>query len=173
MDKIIRRIACAVSLSLCLLQATAHPASNKIFNKNGLGNFKIGMSLDDINQQLRHKIVLTPVDLRPTENCDYTNLQDLPGVAMLFVDERLLRIDVESKKIVYHGYIVVGMPKTVVAKKLRAFKEEAQDYIPDGVSFVVEDSTGPNAISFQFDDNKLSRMIIGNKTAIRYAEACL
>ena len=133
----------------------------------------IGMSLEDINQQLKHKIVPAPVALRATANCDYNKLLDLPGVAMLFVDERLLRIDVENRQFFYAGHIVVGMPKTVVAKKLKGFKEEPLDFIPDGVSFVIEDSMGPNAVSFQFDGYKLSRMILGNKRAIRYAEACM
>jgi hypothetical protein len=105
-------------------------------------------------------------------NCDYNTVSDMPGIAFLFIDDKLSRIDVEKSGWVYARKIAVGISKREFLRLVPDAKRENIDHVPEGISYVLDAKNSKNSISFQFETEHLTRMIVGNPNAIRYAEGC-
>lgn len=139
---------------------------------SGFKQFKIGMPLESVNAQLKNKIVPTRPELRANPVCQYVPLQDFPGVAFVFIDDRLQRIDVSTPAYRSVDRVAVGDRQADAMRRLAGAQREPLDHVPEGVTLVRETDAGPNAISYQFHDGSLQRMIAGDKRVIRYAEGC-
>src|SRR5450830_138558 len=61
---------------------------------DGIGPLQIGMRFDAANAALNGSLRSTPVALRPTPRCEQVPVAGHPGVALMFVDEVLERVDV-------------------------------------------------------------------------------
>ena len=138
----------------------------------GFGQFRIGMPLEAVNAQLKHRIVPTPPALRANPVCQYVPLQDFPGVAFVFVEDRLQRIDVATPAYRSVDRVAVGDAQADAMPRLQGAKREPLDHVPEGVALVRETDGEPNAINYQFYDGKLQRMIAGDRRVIRYSEGC-
>jgi hypothetical protein len=119
------------------------------------------MPLESVNAHLKNKIVST----RPA-------LRDFPGVAFVFIDDRLKRVDVSTPAYRSSDHVAVGDRQDAVMRHLKDAKREPLDHVPEGLTLVRETDAQPNAISYQFYDGSLKRMIAGDKRVIRYAEGC-
>lgn len=157
----------------CIVGVTRAAATHPSVTASGLGPFTIGMSLDEVNRHLRKKIVPHEVPIRATPNCDYNEIPELPGIAFVFIDNKLMRIDVQATGWKYDGAVSVGMKKDAFLRQVKHAVPEPLDHVPEGVSYVVNAANSGNAVSFQFEAEELSRMILGDKKVIRYAEACM
>lgn len=139
---------------------------------DGLGPLRIGMPLASVNRILQHPIVPTPKALRVAANCDYRNLEEAPGVSLVFIDGKLARIDVTGGPTSTGHGIRVGAPLAQAQEKYPAAVTEKLDYVDDGVNLMVASPQSPNALSLQFESPGLTRMVAGRKQAVRYAEGC-
>jgi len=163
------------SLSLGLLSdvcAISAPSSGLPLTVDGLGEFRFGMKLDDINALLPRKLESTRPELRAVPNCEYIRAPSIRGVSFVFVDDQLARIDVDAPGIRSIEGIEVGDRLENVLPRLSAARQEPLDHVPEGVVYVLESARQPTAISFQFDNGRLVRMISGDKKVIRYSEGC-
>ena len=168
-----KRTVTLLSLATTLLGARAAAPSPLQLGPDGLGGFRIGMALADVNLRLKQAIVPTAVELRATANCDYNAVADLPGVAFLFIDDKLARIDVDSPRIPAMQGIHIGDSADAIGRKFPRARREPLDFVEGGFALVLEQTTGANAVSLQFEGNKLTHLLAGDKRAIRYAEGCL
>lgn len=168
-----RTLLAIAALMVSWASATATPIENSSLSPSGLGPIKIGMLLPEINLLLKHKITPLKIELRATPNCDYNKLADFPGVALLFINDTLVRIDLDTSTIRSTHGIAVGDRQVAAVRKMPHSKHEPLDHVPEGAAFVVEDQSRQNGVSYQFEHGKLVRMIAGNVKAIRYAEACM
>lgn len=173
MNVSIRTFVSAVVIVLPFSSGLAQPFRGAELMANGLGELKIGMTFDDVNRDLKQKINPSNIEFRATPNCDYNKLADIPGVALVFIDNVLSRIDVERSGIKASHGIAVGDRQSDVVKKLHNAKKEPLDHVPEGVAYVIEHVGSQNGLSFQFENGVLVRMIAGNRKVIRYAEACM
>jgi hypothetical protein len=164
-------LAASLALASSALLAQAVPRDSRL-HANGLGRLKIGMSLSQVNHLLSRKITPTPVALRADPRCDYQALPQAPGVAVVFIDGRLERIDISSADFADENGIKIGDALNEVAGKLPASKREPLDFMPEGTSMVIERSDHANGLSYQFEGRSLTRMIAGDKKVMRYAEGC-
>jgi hypothetical protein len=163
----------AIGIFICFIGATKADTPSLSLTADGLGPFIIGMSLAEANQHLREKVVPHEVSTRATPNCDYNEIPELRGVAFVFIDKRLMRIDVTTPDWKYDGAIVVGMDKDTFLHRVKHALPEPLDHVPEGLSYVAESRSSRHAVSFQFEGDRLSRMIAGDKKIIRYAEGCM
>lgn len=171
------KYAFAVICALVFVQAplglaSASPRPELVLTADGLGRFKIGMNMDEVNSHLVHKLVPDKPELRATANCDYLKVDDYNGVAFVFVNNTLERIDVSARGIRSIQGIEVGGSLSAALPKVPGAKREPLDHVPDGAAYVIENPPGSNALSFQFDRDRLVRMIAGDKKVIRYSEGC-
>jgi len=160
---------------LAMLVASPCRAANgdaPTLDASGFGQFRICMPLAAVNAQLQHKIVPTRPELRANPVCQYVPVRDFPGVAFVFVDDRLQRIDVATPAYRSVDAVKVGDRQDAAMRRLKDAKREPLDHVPEGVVLVRATDAAPTAIGYQFHDGRLRRMVAGDKRVIRYAEGC-
>ena len=84
----------------------------------------------------------------------------------------LKRIDVSTPAYLSEDGVAVGEKQDDAMRTLKDTKREPLDHVPNGIVLVRETSARPNALSYQFYDGKLMRIIAGDKRVIRYSEGC-
>jgi hypothetical protein len=160
-------------LAALLLMACSPPGHGEpVLSTSGFGAFTFGMPLASANRHLKSKIVPAPARLRVNPVCVYAAVADFPGVAFVFIDDRLQRIDVSTPAYRSTDGVAVGDMRQDVMQRLHGARREPLDHVPDGVTLVRETDARPNAIAYQLYDGRLMRMIAGDKKVIRYAEGC-
>jgi hypothetical protein len=168
------KLLCLTALLSMLTTPVCHAGNDDApsLSTAGFGQFKIGMPLESVNAHLKNKIVSTRPALRANPVCQYVPLHDFPGVAFVFIDDRLKRVDVSTPAYRSSDHVAVGDRQDAVMRHLKDAKREPLDHVPEGLTLVRETDAQPNAISYQFYDGSLKRMIAGDKRVIRYAEGC-
>ena len=160
-------------LAALLLMSCSPPGHGEpVLSTSGFGAFTFGMPLVSANRHLESKIVPAPARLRANPVCVYAAVPDFPGVAFVFIDDRLQRIDVSTPAYRSTDGVAVGERQQDVMQRLHAARREPLDHVPDGVTLVQETDAQPNAISYQFYGGSLTRMIASDKRIIRYSEGC-
>jgi hypothetical protein len=166
-------LASLIILALFSVYTFASASAPKMtLTANRLGPFKIGMTMAEVNTHLTHKLVAGKPDLRATQGCDYINVNDLAGTSFVFINDRLVRIDLDAPGIKSRQGLEVGENLHDALPELRDAKREPLDHVPDGSSFVIETPQQRNAMSFQFEHGRLVRIIAGDKKVIRFSEGC-
>lgn len=159
--------------AVVLMAAWSHPGhAAPVLNASGFGPFTIGMPLASANGHLHTKIVPTPERLRANPVCDYVPVRDFPGVAFVFIDGRLARIDVARRGYRSMDGVAVGDRQDGAMSRLKDARRESLDHVPGGFTLVREKGAQPNALAYQFYGGSVKRMIAGDKRVIRYAEGC-
>jgi hypothetical protein len=143
-----------------------------VLSAAGFGPFTFGMPLASANVHLNTKIVPTPERLRANPVCDYVPVHDFPGVAFVFIGDRLARIDVARRGYRSTDGVAVGDRQDAAMNRLKDTKREPLDHVPGGFTLVRDAGAGSNAIGYQFYGGSVKRMIAGDKRVIRYAEGC-
>lgn len=166
------KLVFAILMTLpCIPALAALPPGSRL-TANGLGPLKIGMPLKSVNRLLEHPVVPTRADLRAVANCDYQNLPEAPGVSLVFIDDKLARIDITSGPTSSDRGIRLGDALSLVKEKYPDGKAQVLDHVADGVDLSVASPLSPNALSLQFETTRLTRMIAGRKRAVQFTEGC-
>lgn len=152
--------------------AEAQVPPGSLLSQDGLPPFRVGMSLSEVNRLLKQPIIASDPSLRLTPSCDYAKVADIPGVAFVFIHGKLARIDVQTASIRSVQGLVIGDLQADVLRLLPNAKRRPLDHVSDGLSLVLEEDSAPNAMNFQLEGGRLTRIIAGNKRVILYSEGC-
>ena len=137
---------------------------------DGFGPLRVGMSFAQV-QQRASGLAATPVGLRASSNCDQLPLPGHPGVALMFVDDTLARIDLfrpgpRTTRGVQPGDRVAQAMHTYpeLRAEPRAYEEDER--------FLTERS-GANAIRFETEKGRIEKVYAGRWAQVQYIEGCL
>ncbi|WP_230019641.1 hypothetical protein [Massilia sp. Bi118] len=164
---------CVVAACLALAWAAAArakaPADWRL-GPDSFGPFKVGMPFAQA-QTLAPGLNATPASLRASSGCDQLPLPGHPGVALMFVDGGLARIDLfRPGPRTTRG---VG-PGSRVAQAMRAYpgmRVEPRAY-EENERFFTQRS-GANAIRFETAKGHIENVYAGRWAQVQYIEGCL
>jgi len=166
-------------LSLSLTFAAALPASAADWHLrfDGIGPVHVGMDFAHANAALGGVLRATPAALRPTASCDQLPVVDHPGVALMFVDDVLERIDVFQPGVASGAGVTVGAPVSAVAAAYPDLAREANAYDDreQYLTVLAPARTGSASLAMRFETHQglVGLMTAGHLKAVRYIEGCL
>ena len=134
---------------------------------DGAGPLKIGMRFDTVNQVLGTQMQRVPRELRPRANCFQLEAPAQPGLLLMFVDDRLQRIDATGAGVVSDRGIALGDP---VDKVRRSYGEALRT---EDRWLTVRTGGDQYAIRFETSDGKVDSMYAGAWQDVRMEEGCL
>ena len=142
---------------------------------DGIGPLQIGMRFDAANAALDGSLRSTPVALRPTPACQQVPVAGHPGVALMFVDEVLERIDVFQAGVGSEGGVQVGAPIAAVRAAYPGLAVEANAYDEREHYLTVAGPASPHPLALRFETRQgaVGLMTAGRLKAVRYIEGCL
>jgi hypothetical protein len=140
---------------------------------DGIGPLKIGMTFDAANKAVQNVLERTPATLRATANCDYIAIRNHPGIAFMFIDERLKRVDVFGEGRQTKEGVAVGDPVEKVFDVYRNVKVEPHAYEPAEKYLTVTSGNGLLAIRFETRDGRIFRYYAGAFEPVQFTEQCL
>ena len=163
--------ACVVlaTATAAAAQAKAPPAWR--LAPDGFGPLKVGMPFAQV-RKLVPELKATPVDLQASSGCDQLPLPGHPGVALMFVDNALRRIDLFRPGPRTTRGIQPGDP---VERALRTYPGLAgapRAYEEDDERFLTARS-GANAIRFETEKGRIQNIYAGRWAQVQYVEGCL
>jgi hypothetical protein len=138
---------------------------------DGFGPLRVGMSFAQV-RKLAPGLKATPVDLRASARCDQLPLPGHPGVALMFVDDELRRIDLFRPGPHTTRGIQPGDP---VERAMRAYPGLAaapRAYEEEDERFLTARS-GANAIRFETENGRIENIYAGRWAQVQYIEGCL
>ncbi|UGQ46397.1 hypothetical protein [Massilia endophytica] len=166
------RLALGIAMQFCVAISAQADKPRWLLNADGLGPVRIGMHVAEVNRVLPATITPSPVGARVTPDCDYQNIPSYPGLSLVFIDDKVARIDVTAPGIRSINGTEVGQRERDVASRLPEGKWEKLDHVDSGKSLLVTKPGQHHALSFQFEDQRLVRIIAGSHPVIDYAEGC-
>jgi hypothetical protein len=147
-------------------------ANFSVVRLDGIGPARVGMTLSELNRVL-HTTYPTPTD--PDErSCFYIDVPRQSGTAMMILDGRLARVDVDNTTTKTVRGIGNGDSE---AHALQVYGKELQvephHYIPENGHYLTLFSPDRKfAIRFETEDGKITRYYAGTAQAISYVEGC-
>lgn len=152
--------------------ALAEPPSIRF---NGFGPTSVGMSKATVERALSQKLEQPP-ESHDIE-CEYFEpTKGLSGVLFMFVQGKLVRIDVEKGKTQTEAGIRIGDPISKIKKAYpKRLTITAHQYIPapQGKYVTVKSPDGKSAIRFEIDNGLVVAFYSGRFTEVEYVERCL
>jgi len=159
-------------LALAVVQpaAAAKAAPPWRLGPDGFGPLKIGMSFAQVRKRAP-RLKATPSNLRASSGCDQLALPGHPGVALMFVDDELVRID-----------LFRSGPRTTrgvqagdrVAQALQAYPRlSAEPNKYDENERYLTARSGNGAIRFETDKGRIGKVYAGRWAQVQYVEGCL
>jgi hypothetical protein len=161
----------AACLALAVIaQAEARPQADWRLAPDGFGPFRVGMTVEQA-RKFAPRLSTTPASLRASSSCDQVPLPGHPGVALMFVDGELARIDLFRPGLrTTRG---IG-PGSRVAQALHAYPGmlvEPRAY-EENERFLTERS-GDKAIRFETEQGRIENVYAGRWPQVQYIEGCL
>jgi hypothetical protein len=162
---------CRLAAACLALAASARAApADWRLEPGGFGPLKVGMPFAQA-QKLAPGLAATPASLRASSSCDQVPLPNHPGVALMFVDGELARIDLfRAGPRTTRG---IG-PGSRVAQAMRAYpgmRVEPRAY-EENERFLTERS-GDKAIRFETEHGLIDKVYAGRWAQVQYIEGCL
>jgi hypothetical protein len=160
--------ACFALTAAAAAQAKA-PAAWQLA-PDGFGPLRVGMPFAQV-RRLAPGLEATPVELRASSKCDQLPLPGHPGVALMFVDDELRRIDLFRAG----PHTTRGIqPGDRVERAMRAYPGLAagpRAYEEDERFLTAR--SGANAIRFETENGRIENIYAGRWTQVQYIEGCL
>jgi hypothetical protein len=160
---------------LLLACQPAHGGQPWVVGFDGVGPLRFGMSFDDVNARLGHRLKRTSPEQLATAGCDQVSLDGIghKGIWLMFVDDVFRRVDVEAGARTAAG-IAPGQPvRRVYAAypkvdtQPRPYEEEAE------LSLTVLSRDGRRALRFETAKGKVDNFFAGDRAQVRWIEGCL
>lgn len=167
------RAACLLLASAFAIAAPASSADGWTLRFDGIGPLKVGMTFDQANASLQRRLKRTPDDLRPNDHCDEISVPGHPETALMFIDDKLARVDVWHAGARLRGGVVIGgaehslMPAYAKASKSPGFYDNSQ------TEWTLPSADGRMAIRITTENNAIITAIAGEAKAVAYVEGCL
>ena len=159
-------IASLIGLTL----AAAGPADTPV-TLHGLGDLRIGLPLE----ALRTRFAAAPeYEPDPESNCSYWASPAYPGVAMMVVGGRLVRIDIDDARYRTRSGAAVGMTEREIRALYGApMRVEPHPYTsPEGHYLVLEARDEPYGLIFETDGNRAISFRVGYWDNVQWIEGC-
>jgi hypothetical protein len=165
-----RAAACLTLALAASTHAGAAPADWRL-GPDGYGPFRVGMSFAQA-RKLAPGLAATPDNSRASSGCDQLPLPGQPGVALMFVDGVLGRIDLFRPGL----YTTRGVqPGDRVEQAMHAYPSLAaapRAYEEETERFLTERS-GANAIRFETGKGRIENIYAGRWAQVQTIEGCL
>lgn len=138
---------------------------------DGIGPLKIGMEFNAANKALGKILKKTPPQLRASVACDYVSVAGHPGLALMFVDDVLKRVDSTAPGVRTVTGVTIGDPVSKVHELYPGIQVEPNAYEPSE-QYLTSPSDGL-AIRFETRDGAISQFYAGAVTQVHFTEKCL
>lgn len=160
-------------VAICLaLAAAAHAgagAADWRLGPDGFGPLKVGMSFAQV-RKLAPALVAMPADLRASTGCDQVPLPGHPGVALMFVDGVLDRVDLFEPGPRTTRGVKPGDPVQRAMRAYPGLSAEPRAY-EENERFLTARS-GANAIRFETKNGRIDKVYAGRWAQVQYIEGC-
>lgn len=140
---------------------------------DGIGPLKIGMRFDAANHALNDVLERSPEALRPSPSCEMIPVSGHPGVELMFIDDKLSRVDVFEAGIRDEEGIGVGDSANKVLAAYPNVKVQPNAYDDREKYLTVRAKRGPLAIRFETQDGKIGQFYAGEFKSVQFIEHCL
>jgi hypothetical protein len=148
--------------------AAAGPAWR--LDPEGFGPLKVGMSFAQA-RKLAPRLKATPAGLRASEGCDQLALPGHPGVALMFIDGTLTRIDLFRPGVRTTRGIAPGDRVARVMQAYPGLGTEPNKY--DENERYLTGRSGGGAIRFETKQGRIDKVYAGRWAQVQYVEGCL
>ena len=159
-----------LALAVAQSAAAAKAAPPWRLGPDGFGPLKVGMSFAQVRKRIP-RLKATLPGLRASSGCDQLPLPGHPGVALMFVDDELARVDLfRPGPRTTRGV----QPGDRVARVLQAYpglSAEPNKY--DGNERYLTARSGDSAIRFETDKGRIGKVYAGRWAQVQYIEGCL
>ena len=135
---------------------------------DGLGPLRIGMTFKQANAGLGNRLTRAPEG----NECRYIAVPGHSGVALMFDDGRLQRVDVGSRSVRTAKGIAIGDPVSRVMRAYPGVEASAHKYV-DGEQYLTV--PGPRqryGLRFETAQGKISKFYGGTYAAVQLVERC-
>jgi hypothetical protein len=163
------RLAAAGIAAAILAQAAAAGPAWRL-GPEGFGPFKAGMSFEQA-RKLAPRLKQTPAGLRASEGCDQLALPGHPGVALMFIDGELTRIDLFRPGVRTTRGIQPGDRVERAMQAYPGLRAEPNKY--DENERYLTERSGDGAIRFETKQGRIDKIYAGRWAQVQYVEACL
>jgi hypothetical protein len=160
----------AAGLALVLACQPADADSGWTLAPEGFGPFKVGMSFAQV-RKISPRLKATPAGLRASSGCDQLPLPGHPGVALMFVDGVLGRIDLFQPGVRTTRGVEPGDPVDQAMQAYPGLRAEPNKY-DDDERYLTERS-GDGAIRFETKQGRIDKVYAGRWAQVQYVEGCL
>jgi hypothetical protein len=168
----LRRLATACAVLALGGQVAAAPADEWMLDANGFGPLKIGMSFAQAQHVIGPALRPTEPSLRPSRSCDQLPLSGHPGVALMFVDGVLHRIDIFQPGIRTSRGIAAGDPVDKVSQAYAGLTRTPNAY-DEREAYLTAGPEHGRALRFETDKGRIGLIYAGDWTQVQYVEGCL
>jgi hypothetical protein len=160
----------AAGLALILACQPAAAGSGWTLGPDGFGPFKVGMSFAQA-RKIAPRLKATPAGLRASSGCDQLALPGHKGVALMFIDGELTRIDLFRPGVRTTRGIAPG---DRVERAMHAYPElSAEPNKYDENERYLTERSGDSAIRFETNKGRIDKVYAGRWTQVQYIEGCL
>lgn len=155
----------AALLLLVLPQAFASGEVDGALGFRGLGKIRIGATFAQVRKSWHGEIEAVPEALKPSPECFHVSPRSHPQVTLMFMNDRLARIDFTAAPGKAVGGIAIG---DAASKVLKAYKgvETSQDYL------AIWSGDRRSAIRFYTENSIIQSISAGNAYAVSMDEGC-
>lgn len=139
---------------------------------DGVGPLKIGMSFDAASKLVGNLLLRTKVDERASPDCDYLALPGHDGIYVMFVNDKLKRVDIQQRAFTDKGD-TIGDPVAGLINRYPGIKIEPADYTPADSYLTYRPNNGALAMRFLEHDGKIEAILAGAIKQVQVMEGCL
>lgn len=157
-----------------LIIATALPGSARDtpswrLGFDGIGPIRIGMRFDEVNRSAGRSLRHAYNPNNENRRCEYLPSHRYPGIAFLFVDGRLTRIDVTSPAWPTGADIAVADAAT---KILATHPGVGSQTVRGALVFTVNAPGGARALRYVTDGTRVNALSAGETASVENEEKC-
>jgi hypothetical protein len=165
--------ALLITIAFVVVTPTAANAADWTLRFDGIGPLKVGMTFNEANARLNRRLRHTPDDMRPSASCDYLETPGHPGVNLMFIDEKLARVDVSRKGAPVRGGVVIGGDERSLLPGYSRASKAPGAYDNSETEWTVHSADGGLAMRITTADHRIADAIGGESKAVAFIEACL
>ncbi|MGZ5182843.1 MAG: hypothetical protein ACXWC2_20385 [Ramlibacter sp.] len=169
--RLLRNVLFAACLLACMSARSAGPW---IVTFDGAGPLRFGMSFDQVNALLGHKLQRTPPAQLASTECDQIELDGVGhrGIWLMFVRDVFKRVDVSAGARTAAG-IAPGDPVRRVRAAYRHVAEAPRPYAENELSLTVGAPDGRHALRFETEKGSVAIIFAGEAGPVQWIEGCL
>lgn len=161
-----------IAIMQTLTAVSAVAADKYEVTAQGIGSVKFGMTVVQFNNAL-HEQKSVPKD-QERQGCFYLASDKYPGIAFMFENEKLRRIDIRTDKFSTQDGIRVGTRADLVKQHYgKRITDEPHHYTGPEDRYLTLNLNPAIAVRFETNAGKIDNFYVGFKAQVEYVEGCL